>query len=168
MIARVMTVACTCALAAALLLPHGFVAAEPLADVAQARVEETLPPHLTVAGLYLAAKLASLDVDPASVAITWPRPPRAGTASVTLTWGKRERRAVPVTLAARPSVPAVPRGTAVTVEVRRGAIRVSRAGVLERDTHEGDLALVRVAPDRPALQGRLVGPALVVIGEVTP
>jgi hypothetical protein len=157
------------ALAAWAALPTGFVAAEPLAEVARARVDASLPPHLSVAELHLAARLGALDVDPAAVAIAWPRAPRAGTASVMLTWDG-QRRAVPVTLVAQASAPVVKRGTAVTVEVRRGNLRVSARGTLERDSHQGDVAQVRVAPDRPALRGTLVGPALVVIGgvEVTP
>lgn len=168
--ARIAGFTVAAALAAWAALPPGFVAAEPLADVARARVEATLPPHLAVAELHLAARLAALDVDPATVAVAWPRSPRAGTASVMLTWGGGQRRAVPVTLAAQAAVPVVRRGTAVTVEVRRGNVRVAARGTLERDSHQGDVAMVRVAADRPALRGTLVGPALVVIGdvEVTP
>ena len=210
---------------AALVLAHASPAgASPLAEVARAQIEATLPAHLAVADVHLAASLASLDVDPSTVTVTWPRAPRAGTASVKLSWGGKQARLVPVTVAALAPVPVavrdlaageligdgdiviedrpvvagvepatvaigqaattaitagtivtaravtrptpVPRGAAVSLEIRRGAVRITAVGTLERAARPGEEALVRLARDRPPLRGTLVGPALVVIGDL--
>lgn len=86
--------------------------AEPLAAVARARVDASLPADLAVTELHLASTLARRDVDPDAVVVRWPRPPRAGTTSVELRWGK-QRRFVLATLAARVSAPVARRDLAV-------------------------------------------------------
>jgi flagella basal body P-ring formation protein FlgA len=230
MSARGLIVALAGALTAWTALPLASIAlvapaaADPLEDVARARIDASLPSYLAIADLHLAARLASLDVDAATVNVAWPRAPRAGTASVQLTWGKHQSRFVPVTLAAMIAVPVavrtvaageligpgdvvveerpiaasvvpaihpvgqtatadiaagavidgravsrpapIARGTAVTVEVRRGSVRITGRGVLERAARPGEDALVRVAPDRPAVRGTLIDAQTVVVGEL--
>lgn len=171
------------AVGALALVATATATAEPLAAVARARVEASLPAALTLAEVHLTARLAALDVDPATVTITWSRAPRVGTASVRLRWGGRQTRFVPVTLVAPAPPPAgasalaaeltagtppLARGTAVTIEVRRGAVRVTGPGTLERDARVGEDALVRLQHDRPPLRGTLVAADRVVIGLVTP
>lgn len=154
--------------------------AEPMATVARARVEASIPAGLAIADVHLTARLAAVDVDPALVTITWTRAPRVGTTSVRLSWG-RQTRFVSVTLAAAHPAPAVdapapvgpvatplPRGTAVTIEVRSGTVLITGHGTLERDARPGGVALVRFQPDQPPLRGTLVAADRVVIGEVTP
>lgn len=210
------------AAALAVLAFAGQADAAPLADVARAQIDATLPAHLAVAELHLARALAGLDVDPSTVTVSWPRAPKVGTASVKLAWGGRTRL-VPVTVAALVPVPVavrelaagesimpddivmedrplaagvqpaaltigqtvttaiaagavvtagavtrptpVPRGTAVTLEVRRGNVRVTTAGTLERAARPGEEALVRISRDRAPLRGTLVAADLVVIGD---
>lgn len=211
-------------IAIGLALTAGRAQAAPLADVARAQIDATLPAHLAVADVHLAASLAALDVDPSTVTVSWPRAPKAGTASVKLAWGGTQTRLVPVTVAALAPVPVavrdlepgetigegditiedrplaagvqpaaqaigqtttaaiaagaivsaravtrptpVARGTAVTLEVRRGAVRITTAGTLERAARPGEEALVRISRDRAPLRGTLVHAGLVVIGDV--
>lgn len=158
-------------------------AAEPLATVAKARLDASLPPSLTLAAVHLTARLAVLDVDPATVAVTWSRAPRVGTVSVRLSWGARQTRFVPVTLAARvadpdraraltavASAPPLPRGTSVMVESRRGAVLITGRGTLEHDGSLGTIVLVRLLPDRLPVRGLMVAADRVVIAgdEVAP
>ncbi|HVV87727.1 MAG TPA: SAF domain-containing protein, partial [Kofleriaceae bacterium] len=96
--------------AAAAVAPRA-AAAEPLAEVARAQIEATLPADLGIVEVHLTPRLAALDVDPAVVTAEWTRPPRAGTASVKLAWGKPSRF-VPVTLAAVAAVPVAVRDLA--------------------------------------------------------
>jgi flagella basal body P-ring formation protein FlgA len=62
----------------------------------------------------------------------------------------------------------IARGTAVTIEVRRPGLRVTGHGTLERAARPGELALVRVAADRPPITGTLTAGNRVLVGEVTP
>ena len=92
--------------ALALLASLGVTAAvaEPLATVARARIEATLPSDLAITELHLTARLAALEVEPSMVAIEWPRPPRAGTSSVRVRWAGQQSRFVPVTVAVKVAV----------------------------------------------------------------
>jgi flagella basal body P-ring formation protein FlgA len=59
--------------------------------------------------------------------------------------------------------PPLPRGTQVTVEIRRGAVTVRGAGTLELVARPGDEATVRLAHNKLTLRGTLVAPATVVV-----
>ena len=171
------------AVGALALATPGMATAEPLVMVARARLDASLPPTLTLTDVHLTARLAALNVDPATVTVTWSRAPRAGTVAVRLRWGARQTRFVPVTLAARvadsdrastlaaeASLPPLPRGTSVMIESRRGAVLISGRGTLERDARPGTVVLVRLQPDRPPVRGLMVAADRVVIAgdEVMP
>ncbi len=59
--------------------------------------------------------------------------------------------------------PPLPRGTQVTVEIRRGSVRVRGAGTLELVARPGEEATVRLAHNKVTLRGTLVAPATVVV-----
>lgn len=59
--------------------------------------------------------------------------------------------------------PPLPRGTQVTVEIRRGAVTVRGTGTLELVARPGDEATVRLAHNKLTLRGTLVAPATVVV-----
>ncbi len=69
-------------------------------------------------------------------------------------------RTTDVTLA-----PPLARGTQLTVELHRGAVRVRGTGTLELAARPGDAALVRLAHTRSIVRGTLVSPSTVVVGE---
>ncbi len=63
------------------------------------------------------------------------------------------------------SLPApLPRGTDVSVDVRRGGLRIRGTGVLELAARFGEPATVRLLATKTLLHGILVAPATVVIG----
>lgn len=59
--------------------------------------------------------------------------------------------------------PPLPRGTQVTVEIHRGAVRVRGTGTLELVARPGEEATVRLAHNKVTLRGTLVAPATVVV-----
>lgn len=59
--------------------------------------------------------------------------------------------------------PPLPRGTQVTVEIRRGAVRVRGSGTLELVARPGEEATVRLAHNKQTLRGTLVAPGTVVV-----
>lgn len=61
--------------------------------------------------------------------------------------------------------PPLPRGTQVTVEIRRGAVRVRGSGTLELVARPGEEATVRLAHNKQTLRGTLVAPGTVVVKE---
>ena len=58
----------------------------------------------------------------------------------------------------------LPRGTDVSVDVRRNGLRIRGSGVLELAARFGEPATVRLAATKTVLHGMLVAPATVVIG----
>jgi flagella basal body P-ring formation protein FlgA len=61
--------------------------------------------------------------------------------------------------------PPLPRGSQVAVDVRRGAVHVRGAGVLEMAARPGELATARLAATKVVVHGTLVAPATLVVGE---
>ena len=61
--------------------------------------------------------------------------------------------------------PPLPRGTQVTVDVRRGAVHVRGTAILELAARPGDPATARLAQTRALVRGTLVAPATLVVGE---
>jgi len=61
--------------------------------------------------------------------------------------------------------PPLPRGTQVTVDVRRGAVHVRGTATLELAARPGDPATARLAHTRTLVRGTLVAPATVVVGD---
>ena len=61
--------------------------------------------------------------------------------------------------------PPLPRGTQVSVDVRRGAIHIRGTGTLELSARPGELATARLAATRTVVHGRLVAPATLLVGE---
>jgi flagella basal body P-ring formation protein FlgA len=61
--------------------------------------------------------------------------------------------------------PPLARGTQITVEMRRGAVRVRGAGTLELAARIGDAATVRFNQTRTIVRGTLVSSSVVVVGE---
>ena len=61
--------------------------------------------------------------------------------------------------------PPLPRGTQVTVDVRRGNVHVHGAGTLELAARPGQSATVRLANTKTTVRGTLVAPATVEIGD---
>ena len=59
--------------------------------------------------------------------------------------------------------PPVPRGSEVTVEIRRGAVRVHGTGTLELVARVGETATVRI--NKTVVRGTLVAPSTVVVGD---
>jgi flagella basal body P-ring formation protein FlgA len=66
-----------------------------------------------------------------------------------------------ITLAA-----ATPRGTHVSVEIRRGAVSVKTTGTLELAARAGEAASVRLAFNQSVVHGTLVAPGMVVVGDM--
>ena len=61
--------------------------------------------------------------------------------------------------------PPLSRGAQVTVEIRRGSVRVRGAATLEAAARPGEPATARLAQTKALVRGTLVAPALVVVGE---
>jgi len=61
--------------------------------------------------------------------------------------------------------PPLPRGTQVSVDVRRGAVRIRGTGTLELSARPGELATARLAATRTVVHGRLVAPATLLVGD---
>jgi flagella basal body P-ring formation protein FlgA len=61
--------------------------------------------------------------------------------------------------------PPLARGTQVSIEIRRGAVRVHGTGVLETTAHIGDRASARLAATRTIVHGTLIDSSTLVIGE---
>ena len=198
------------------------VYADPIESVVRARIQPVLPAGLDVARVYLPANLATLDVDPAKVAVDVPRELRAGRPSIKITVRGRtswvpvaiaqltevaiaqrplapgdviaegdiavERRAADTAVAAPATLigasvttaidigapigardvalpPLLPRGTQITIDVRRGAVHVRGSGMLESSARPGELATARLSATRTILRGRLVAPATLIVGE---
>ncbi len=59
--------------------------------------------------------------------------------------------------------PPLPRGTQVTVEIRRGSVRIRGTGTLELVARVGEDATVRLAQTKTTLRGTLVAPGTVVV-----
>jgi flagella basal body P-ring formation protein FlgA len=202
----------------------GRAYADPVETIVRAKLSPALPAGLDVARVYLPARLAALDVDPAKVAVELPRELRAGRPSVKLTVRGHASVRVPVAIAALTDVaiaqrelaagdviaegdiaierraiegvavaapatlvgasltraipageplgardvvlpPPLPRGTQVTVDVRRGAVRVRGTGTLELAARPGEPATARLAATRLVVHGRLAAPATLIVGE---
>lgn len=62
--------------------------------------------------------------------------------------------------------PPLPRGTQVTVELRRGHVKIRGTGTLELVARPGESATVRLAQNKTIVRGTLVAPATVVVGEL--
>lgn len=62
--------------------------------------------------------------------------------------------------------PPLPRGTQVSVELRRGHVRIRGTGTLELVARPGETATVRLAQNKTIVRGTLVAPATVVVGEL--
>ncbi len=60
--------------------------------------------------------------------------------------------------------PPLPRGTQVSIVMRRGAVRVRGEGTLELVARPGETATVRLAHNKSIVRGTLVAPATVVLG----
>jgi hypothetical protein len=60
--------------------------------------------------------------------------------------------------------PPLPRGAPVTVRVRRGAVEISTAAVLERPARVGEPAIARLASGARLVRGTLVTPDLFIVG----
>ena len=61
--------------------------------------------------------------------------------------------------------PPLPRGTQVTIELRRGGVRISGTGTLELSARPGQPAAVRLAFTKTVVHGVLKAPATVVVGD---
>lgn len=61
--------------------------------------------------------------------------------------------------------PPLARGTAVAIEIRRGAVRVHGTGMLETTARIGDHASARLAATRTIVHGTLIDSTTLVIGE---
>lgn len=61
--------------------------------------------------------------------------------------------------------PPLPRGSQVAIDVRRGAVHIRGAGVLEMAARPGELATARLAATKVVIHGTLVAPATLVVGE---
>lgn len=61
--------------------------------------------------------------------------------------------------------PPLARGTQVTVEMRRGSVRVRGTATLESAARPGQSTVVRVGQTRTVVRGVLVAPSTVVVGE---
>jgi flagella basal body P-ring formation protein FlgA len=61
--------------------------------------------------------------------------------------------------------PPLARGTQVSIEIRRGAVRVHGTGVLETTARIGDRASARLAATRTVVHGTLIDSSTLVIGE---
>lgn len=59
--------------------------------------------------------------------------------------------------------PPLPRGTQVTVEIQRGAVRVRGMGTLELVARPGEQATVRLDQNKVMVRGTLVAPSTVVV-----
>jgi flagella basal body P-ring formation protein FlgA len=59
--------------------------------------------------------------------------------------------------------PPLPRGTQVSVVMKRGAVRVHGEGTLELVARPGEIATVRLAHNKSIVRGTLVAPATVVL-----
>lgn len=59
--------------------------------------------------------------------------------------------------------PPLPRGTEVTIEIRRGSVRIRGTGTLELVARVGEEATVRLAQTKTTLRGTLVAPGTVVV-----
>jgi flagella basal body P-ring formation protein FlgA len=70
-------------------------------------------------------------------------------------------RTTDVTLA-----PPLSRGTQITVEIRRGAVKVRGTGTLELAARPGDSAVVRLAHTKTIVRGTLVSQSHVVVGDL--
>ena len=62
--------------------------------------------------------------------------------------------------------PPLPRGTQVTVEIRRGAVHVRGIATLELAARPGDPATARLQQTKTLVHGTLVAPATVVVGDM--
>lgn len=62
--------------------------------------------------------------------------------------------------------PPLPRGTQVSVEIRRGHVKIRGTGTLELVARPGESATVRLAQNKTIVRGTLVAPATVVVGEL--
>ncbi len=60
--------------------------------------------------------------------------------------------------------PPLPQGAPVKLTVRRGPVMVSLAGILERATRPGEIAIARSTIDRRILRGRLIDRATILVG----
>lgn len=61
--------------------------------------------------------------------------------------------------------PPISRGASVTVEIRRGSVRVRGPGLLENAARPGDSVAVRLVQTRAVVRGTLVAPSTVVVGD---
>ncbi|HEY0192845.1 MAG TPA: flagella basal body P-ring formation protein FlgA [Kofleriaceae bacterium] len=61
--------------------------------------------------------------------------------------------------------PPLPRGTQVSVDVRRGSVHIRGTATLETAARPGELASARLAATRLLVHGTLVAPATLVVGD---
>ena len=61
--------------------------------------------------------------------------------------------------------PPLPRGSQVSIDVRRGAVHIRGTGTLELSARPGELASARLTATRTVIHGRLVAPATLLVGE---
>ena len=146
----------------------GTIAAEPRATVARTRIEATLPPHLAIGELHLTPRLAALDVEPAMVAIEWPRPPRAGTSNVRVRWAGTQTRFVPVTVAVKATVAVAIRdlapGESITATDIRLEDRPLAAGFAPAPQAIGLTTTTAIAAGSIVAAGAVIRPAPIARG----
>jgi len=61
--------------------------------------------------------------------------------------------------------PPLPRGTQVSVDVRRGSVHIRGTATLETAARPGEAASARLAATKMLVHGTLVAPATLVVGE---
>lgn len=64
--------------------------------------------------------------------------------------------------------PPLPRGTQVSVDVRRGAVHIRGSATLETAARPGETASARLAATKLLVRGTLVAPATLVVTDGTP
>lgn len=109
----------------------GRAHAEPIESIVRARLSPALPAGLDVARVYLPARLAALDVDPARVAIELPRELRAGRPSIKLIVRGHAAVRVPVAIAAITDVAIAQRELAPGDVIAEGDIAIERRAVAD-------------------------------------
>lgn len=128
------------------------VSIAPLVDVAVTR-RAIAAGEMIAAGDVIVAQRALDDLAPAPVML-------AGAVAAHAIDAGAVVGAHDVTLA-----PPLARGTQVSIEIRRGAVRVHGTGVLETTSHIGDRASARLAATRTVVHGTLIDSTTLVIGE---
>lgn len=123
-------------------------------------IEVAITTHAVAEGDVLGAH--DLSIEQRAVEVTTPAP-AASLVGATVTRALAE--GAPIQRDDVVLAPPLARGTQVSIEMRRGSVRIRGTATLEASARPGQSAVVRVGQTRTLVRGLLVAPSTVIVGE---